>query len=177
MAPKDDIRAKLRRDDRSTLDDRAARVIEVREIFPEPEGGMFVTGSPIAVWAFQDTRLAYIAGLWLPTIVMCFTAIGQHLAACLFGAGDNDVKGMPLEELIRKAYEAGTIDEMELQDLKALFTRGDIYVKFKEPGEFADKMVKASHEGMDYEDLFHEDARFILAVTGQYFSRHCAMQS
>jgi hypothetical protein len=103
----------LQEDDRKSRPFRAARLREVIELFPIPEGGLITFGGSETMTALVEARLAYVNGLYLCTVLSTLTVLERHFAGMLYAKGLESAKRMKFEELLKRAKEAGMFNPEE----------------------------------------------------------------
>jgi hypothetical protein len=148
-----------------------ARAREAESIFPIPASGMFVGAGLETGILLNETRLAYVNGLWLSTIFAAVTAISRHLAGFLWENGETGAISMPFPELTMRAEAIGHIGSYERAKFDELHVLQTNYTRFKGNSPMIAWLEEAGTRGIGLNELLQDDARMALTLAGEYFSR------
>jgi hypothetical protein len=161
----------LQEDDRKSRPFRAARVREVIELFPIPEGGLITFGGSETMTALVEARLAYVNGLYLCTVLSTLTVLERHFAGMLYAKGLESAKRMKFEELLKRAKEAGMFNPEEESDLEQFRHLRNAYAHFREPLHKLSSERRSIKDDLPFEDLLYRDAQTALGLLGRHFGQ------
>ena len=180
MSEEADALEELEANDRSTLRERAQRVLEVNRFFPIPEQGIGLMLPDVeAGLTLHEAQLAYINGLWIATILTSLAAIERHVAMVLTMAGDAGAHRLNVKSLVRKAVRQNLLTQTKADEFARLADLRNQYAHLRVPSRlqsitigFADPpdSEKAqSEDGLDLNLELQRDATIAIQLASSYF--------
>ena len=151
---------------------RASRLqLLVKEYGSEGEGKIFF-GGPVSAWAFQESRLAYLNGLFLACIVLCQICLEYTLSTLLHLEEQGEVQGSRYQTLLRQALDHRFITTEEFALFDELRKQRNPYVHFRTPTDHDSVLQRSAQLDTPSEDLLVEDAERAIVGLLRMFQRH-----
>jgi hypothetical protein len=153
---------------------RQARIERARLVVDHESGGRLLLGGWVNLYAFEEARLAYVAGLDLAATVLAQIALEHYLSGALHLNPEAELPRSYANVLL-SAQTAGWISNPEYADLEELRLRRNPYVHYR---SIADDDHPARHalvHDMTPDAMLEEDARKAITTLMRVFSRHPIM--
>jgi hypothetical protein len=161
----------LRDDDRQSLASRAARVREITQLFPMTEDGLITFGGGETGIALIESRLAYVNGLYVCTVLAALAVLERHFAGMLYIKGLESAKRMGFDDLLKRAERESLVAPEDKPHFDQFRHLRNAYAHFREPAHELSSLRRSIKEDLPFQDLLRKDAQTALGLLGRYFSR------
>ena len=154
-----ELTAWLEADDAKSRAIRARRLRDLLDILPVSSGGLSFLGGEESVICFDEVRRCYLDGTDMAVVLLCLAYVERELAAGLYAAGWEDAKNARLGAVLEKAYEGGTLSDLEWQTYRELARLRNSHAHFRAPGSPTSLMARVVQGNALGTEVLAKDAR------------------
>jgi hypothetical protein len=119
----------------------------------------------------EKSRLAYVNGLYICTILSALVVLERHFAGILYAKGLESAKRMNFEDLLKRAKKVGILKPEEESDFDQLRHLRNAYAHFREPSHERSSLRRSIKHDRPFDDQLQRDAQTALELIGRHFGQ------
>ena len=155
---------------------RARRLRDLLDIFAMPPEGLSFMGGEESVSCLDEIRHCYLDGSFMAVVLLCLAYVERELAAGLYAAGWEPAEKARLAVVLEKAYEDGTLCELEWQAYRDLAGLRNSHAHFRVPGSPTSRMYRVVDENALGTEILARDAKRAVAAVAGLVKRQSGMR-
>lgn len=141
---------------------RARRVLRLRDLLdtmPVPSDDLTFLGGETSQICFDEVRRCCLDGSYLAVVLLSLAYVERELAAVLYAAGWEAAKKAPLGELLRKAYQDGSLSDPDWRTYQELARLRNSHAHFRSPVSSESMMARMVAENAFPREVLAKDAK------------------